>query len=85
MRLDSQEQIKKPKTVQKIKNQGKKDLDKIKKSKKTCQIKLFLSIFIFILVATIAILLFFLIKNKKKSKASEIKSDSGSLNKETLL
>jgi len=84
MRLDSQEQIKKPKTVQKIKNKGKKDLDKIKKSKKTCQIKIFLSILIFILVATIAILLFFLIKNKKKSKASEIKSDSGSLNKETL-
>ena len=84
MRLDSQEQIKKPKTVQKIKSQDKKDLDKIKKSKKRCQIKLFLSILIFILVATIAILLFFLIKNKKKSKASEIKSDSGSLNKETL-
>ena len=66
MQIDSQEQIKKPKTAQEIESQDQKDLNKIKQSRKKCLIKLVLSIGIFIMVIVIGIVVFFIIKNKKK-------------------
>ena len=64
MRLDSQEQIKKPKEVEAIEAKDKQALDNRNKSKKKSLFKIFLSIFIFILLISIGVLLFFLIKKK---------------------
>ena len=82
MQIDSQEQIKKPKIDQDIVIYNRKDLTRIKHTKKLYLIKLFLLLIIFILVIAIAIVVFFIIKNKKKSNPEIIKSNSGSLNKE---
>ena len=82
MRIDSQEQIKKPKIDQDIVIYNRKDLTKIKHTKKLYLIKLFLLLIIFILVIAIAIVVFFIIKNKKKSNPEIIKSNPDSLNKE---
>ena len=83
MRLDSQEQIKKPTTVQEIENKDKKDLDKIKKSRKKCLFRVFLSLFILVLIISIGVILFFLIRNKD-SKVYVIKTDSGTINEEPV-
>ena len=82
MKLDSQEQIRKPKTIEEIENKDQKDLSELKKSKKKCLIKILILTFIFIVA--LGVLLFFLLKNKKKSKAYVIKPDSGTLNKEKI-
>ena len=80
MQSDSQETIKKPTTVEKIKIREKADLNKIKASKKKkCLFKVFLLSFIFILVISIGVLLFLYIK-KNKSKVYVIKSDTGNNN-----
>ena len=67
MRLNSQEQIKKPKEVNSIEAKDKQALDNRNKSKKKSLFKIFLSIFILILLISMGVLLFFLIK-KKSSK-----------------
>ena len=82
MKLDSQEQIRKPKTIEEIESKDQKDLSELKKSKKKCLIKILILTFIFIVA--LGVLLFFLLKNKKKSKAYVIKPDSGTLNKEKI-
>ena len=80
MQLDSQQTIKKPTTVEKIKIREKADLNKIKSSKKKkCLFKVFLLAFIFILSISIGVLLFLYIK-KNKSKVYVIKSDSDNNN-----
>ena len=82
MKLDSQEQIRKPKTIEEIESKDQKDLSEFKKSKKKCLIKILILTFIFIVA--LGVLLFFLLKKKKKSKAYVIKPDSGTLNKEKI-
>ena len=83
MRLDSQEQIKRPKEVEAIEAKDKQALDNRNKSKKKSLFKIFLSIFIFILLISIGVLLFFLIK-KKSSKVYVVKPDSGTINSEPV-
>ena len=83
MYLESQEKIKKPKTVKEVEDKEKQILDKMKKSKKKFLFKLLLSIFLFILIILIGIILFFYFK-KEKQKVYVIKSDSGEINKESL-
>ena len=82
MKLDSQEQIRKPKTIEEIESKDQKDLIELKKSKKKCLIKILILTFIFIVA--LGVLLFFLLKKKKKSKAYVIKPDSGTFNKEKI-
>ena len=48
MKLDSQEQIRKPKTIEEIESKDQKDLSELKKSKKKCLIKILILTFIFI-------------------------------------
>ena len=84
MQLDSQEIIKKPTTVEKIKIREKADLNKIIASKKKeCLIKVFLLSFIFISLISIGVLLFLYLK-KNKSKVYVIKSDLGNNNIEPV-
>ena len=83
MYLESQEKIKKPKTVKEVEDKEKQILDKMKKSRKKFLFKLLLFIFLFILIILIGIILFFYFK-KEKQKVYVIKSDSGEINKESL-